>query len=68
MLAITCSHCKKQGHEVKACYEIVGYLEGWPNNVKGADHGVRSVAGAGMVPPMPMSWLSRGLLYPLRPP
>lgn len=24
-----CSHCKKHGHDVNICYEVVGYPNGW---------------------------------------
>ncbi|VFQ79373.1 unnamed protein product [Cuscuta campestris] len=26
---VVCSHCGKGGHEVEACYKLIGYLEGW---------------------------------------
>ncbi|VFQ60652.1 unnamed protein product [Cuscuta campestris] len=26
---LVCSHCGKTGHEVEACYKLIGYPEGW---------------------------------------
>ncbi|VFQ71940.1 unnamed protein product [Cuscuta campestris] len=26
---LMCSHCGKTGHDIEACYKLIGYLEGW---------------------------------------
>lgn len=36
---LSCTHCKKTGHEVTSCFEVNGYPEWWSDHVKAAGKG-----------------------------
>lgn len=36
----TCTHSGRPGHEVKSCYQIIGYPEWWGDRPRGNDKGI----------------------------
>ena len=47
---VSCSHCKKTGHEISQCFEIIGYPEWWGEGgkpVNGRGRGIAPSQGAG---------------------
>ncbi|VFQ77989.1 unnamed protein product [Cuscuta campestris] len=50
--AVTCSHCRKPGHEKDTCYQLHGYPEGWGRHSigergRGRGRGISVSAGRG---------------------